>query len=170
MAVESTRWIAVEDEQELGAEHRLGRGAIRCHPHRAAVDARRRPERAEWMMKKASLQICERLLHHGDAFAHWEQALDLTGVEDEGGQRWITSNDQLPTPKVATLEVGCCQLVDNLVRPGVAWKVDLRHPPVANLGGPKLIRVAAVKLVDRVEFLREPARPSEPSEQLAVQI
>src|SRR5262249_37606521 len=41
-----------------------------------------------------------------------------------------------------------------LVRAGCTPKRDLRHAPVADLGCPQLIRVATVKLVDRVEFLR----------------
>jgi hypothetical protein len=87
MAVEPTRGIVIEDEQQLRAKHRLGRGAIRRHPHRAAVDARRRPEGADWMMQTASLKVGERLLHDGDALAHREQAIDL--FSGENGHRKV---------------------------------------------------------------------------------
>jgi len=36
-------------------------------------------------MKETSLQVGERLLHHGDTVAHWEQALDFFSAQNRTG-------------------------------------------------------------------------------------
>ncbi len=83
VAIEPTGRIVLQDEQELGAEHRLRRGAVSRHPHRSALHTGRSPERAQRLAEKTPFEIGERLLHDVDALAHQEQALDFVVPEDD---------------------------------------------------------------------------------------
>jgi hypothetical protein len=53
-------------------------------------------------MKDAALQICERLLHHVDAFAHREQTVDFFSTQDRNGH----SNRKVPLKTESRVQKG----------------------------------------------------------------
>ena len=57
VAIESAGRIVLENEQKLGAEHRLRRGAVSRHPHRSALHTGRSPERAQRLAEETPFEI-----------------------------------------------------------------------------------------------------------------
>ena len=74
----------------------FGRGPMRGHPHRSAVDAGRTPERAERLAENAAFEVGERLLHDADAFPTSGGGA-RSGWNRESGQMHVRG--EIPNPE-----------------------------------------------------------------------